>query len=105
MKQATTYKQGETCNNKKFRYCDVSNSTFKCINCEKPFNSELKDGDHITGNCDDCGKLDTEIVVDTIYKDGRRFPLSVLNHPSVSSKSQEGTKHPTQKPIEILKTR
>jgi site-specific DNA-methyltransferase (adenine-specific) len=39
----------------------------------------------------------------TIYKDGRRFPLSVLNHPSVSSKSQEGTKHPTQKPIEILK--
>lgn len=70
MKQGTTYKQGKTCNNKKFRYCDVSNSTFKCINCEKPFTSELKDGDHIMGRCDDCGKPNTEIVIDVRYKNG-----------------------------------
>lgn len=38
----------------------------------------------------------------TIVKDGRRFPLSVLNHPSVI-KRNEKTKHPTQKPLEILK--
>jgi site-specific DNA-methyltransferase (adenine-specific) len=39
----------------------------------------------------------------TIYKDGRRFPLSVLSHSSISSRSEEGTPHPTQKPVEILK--
>jgi len=39
-----------------------------------------------------------------IIKDGRRFPLTVLNHPAVSSKTnREGTKHPTQKPLEIVK--
>lgn len=37
----------------------------------------------------------------TIYKDGRRFPLSVLNYPAVVKKKQKN-KHPTQKPIEIL---
>tara|TARA_B110000211_G_C13782606_1_gene422619 strand:- start:28 stop:339 length:312 start_codon:yes stop_codon:yes gene_type:complete len=41
-----------------------------CINCEKPFTSELKDGDHIIGRCDDCGKPNTEIIIDTRYKDG-----------------------------------
>jgi len=40
----------------------------------------------------------------TIVKDGLRYPLSVINHPPVSSKSKlEGTTHPTQKPVEILK--
>ena len=70
MKQETVYMKGHTCGNTKYYYCDVSTSTHMCINCEKPFTDNLKDGDHITGNCDDCGKLDTEIVIDTIYKDG-----------------------------------
>lgn len=40
----------------------------------------------------------------TIYKDGMRFPLSVINHSSISRKNKvEGTEHPTQKPLEILK--
>ena len=40
----------------------------------------------------------------TIFKDGRRFPLSVISHSSISRKSKlEGTEHPTQKPVEILK--
>lgn len=40
----------------------------------------------------------------TIFKDGRRFPLTVLNHPSVTRKDKtEGAAHPTQKPLEILK--
>ncbi len=40
----------------------------------------------------------------TIFKDGRRFPLSVISHPSISRKNKmEGTEHPTQKPLEILK--
>jgi site-specific DNA-methyltransferase (adenine-specific) len=40
----------------------------------------------------------------TIIKDGRRFPLSVFNYPSVLSKLNfEGITHPTQKPLEILK--
>lgn len=40
----------------------------------------------------------------TIVKDGRRFPLSVLTHPAISSKNNgEGTPHPTQKPLEIVK--
>jgi len=39
----------------------------------------------------------------TIVKDGRRFPLSVLNHPAVSSKSNGGFKHPAKKPLEIVK--
>ena len=39
----------------------------------------------------------------TIYKDGKRFPLSVLNHSSISSKNKlEGTIHPTQKPLMII---
>lgn len=39
----------------------------------------------------------------TIYKDGRRFPLSVLNYPAVINRLvARGIKHPTQKPIEIL---
>lgn len=38
----------------------------------------------------------------TIVKDGRRFPLSVLNYPSVINR-KEKIKHPTQKPIEILR--
>jgi site-specific DNA-methyltransferase (adenine-specific) len=39
----------------------------------------------------------------TIYKDGRRFPLSVLNFPAVIDKTKgQRIKHPTQKPIEIL---
>jgi site-specific DNA-methyltransferase (adenine-specific) len=39
----------------------------------------------------------------TIVKDGRRFPLSVLNCPAVIRKNHEGTKHPTEKPLEIVK--
>jgi site-specific DNA-methyltransferase (adenine-specific) len=40
----------------------------------------------------------------TIIKDGRRFPLSVIRHPNISRKANgEGTPHPTQKPLEILK--
>ena len=40
----------------------------------------------------------------TIVKDGRRFPLSVITHPAISRKDKrEGTAHPTQKPLEILK--
>lgn len=40
----------------------------------------------------------------TIYKDGMRFPLSVLDHSAISRKNKiEGTEHPTQKPLEILK--
>jgi site-specific DNA-methyltransferase (adenine-specific) len=40
----------------------------------------------------------------TIFKDGRRFPLSVLSHSAVSRKNKiEGTEHPTQKPLDILK--
>lgn len=39
----------------------------------------------------------------TIIKDGRRFPLSVIRQNSVSSKNKnEGTSHPTQKPLAIL---
>ena len=39
----------------------------------------------------------------TIYKDGRRFPLSVLNYPAVRTRGKRGgKKHPTQKPLEIL---
>lgn len=39
----------------------------------------------------------------TIYKDGNRFPLSVISHPSVSRKERgEGENHPTQKPLSIL---
>ena len=37
----------------------------------------------------------------TIVKDGRRFPLTVLNLPSVINR-KEKVKHPTQKPVEIL---
>lgn len=37
----------------------------------------------------------------TIYKDGRRFPLSVLNYPAVI-KRNEKMKHPTEKPLEII---
>mgnify|MGYP003634253214 FL=1 len=70
MKQTTIYMKGHTCNNTKYYYCDVSTSTHMCINCEKPFTSELKDGDHIIGRCDDCGKPNTEIIIDTRYKDG-----------------------------------
>ncbi len=40
----------------------------------------------------------------TIVKDGRRFPLSVIHHPNISRKANgEGTSHPTQKPLSILK--
>ena len=38
----------------------------------------------------------------TIVKDGRRFPLTVLNLPSVINR-KEKVKHPTQKPVEILR--
>lgn len=38
----------------------------------------------------------------TIVKDGRRFPLTVLNYSAVINK-KEKTKHPTQKPLEILR--
>ena len=38
----------------------------------------------------------------TIEKDGRRFPLSVLNLPAVINR-KEKVKHPTQKPMEILR--
>ena len=37
----------------------------------------------------------------TICKDGRRFPLSVLNYPAVIKRNAK-IKHPTQKPLEIL---
>jgi len=39
----------------------------------------------------------------TIVKDGRRFPLSVFNHPPVIRKNRKEIKHPTEKPLEILK--
>lgn len=40
----------------------------------------------------------------TIFKDGRRFPLTVLTHPAITRKDKiEGAAHPTQKPLEILK--
>lgn len=38
----------------------------------------------------------------TIIKDGMRFPLSVLNHSAVINR-KEKIKHPTQKPLDILK--
>jgi site-specific DNA-methyltransferase (adenine-specific) len=39
----------------------------------------------------------------TIYKDGNRFPLSVIHHSAISRKEKnEGEKHPTQKPLSIL---
>lgn len=39
----------------------------------------------------------------TIFKDGRRFPLSVICHPPVTRKNKiEGQPHPTQKPLFIL---
>jgi len=39
----------------------------------------------------------------TIYKDGRRFPLSVINCSAVIRKGKNGgIKHPTEKPIGIL---
>jgi DNA modification methylase len=39
----------------------------------------------------------------TIYKDGNRFPLSVISHPPVTRKDKiEGQPHPTQKPLYIL---
>ena len=39
----------------------------------------------------------------TIYKDGNRFPLSVLHHSAVSRKDKkEGVAHPTQKPLSVL---
>ena len=39
----------------------------------------------------------------TIYKDGNRFPLTVIHHPAVSRKEkEEGEAHPTQKPLAIL---
>lgn len=41
----------------------------------------------------------------TIVKDGRRFPLSVIEHPSVTRKDKtEGQPHPTQKPLKIIET-
>lgn len=70
MSNQTTYKQGETCGNIKFRYCDVSNATHQCINCEKNFTDDLKDGDIITGRCDECGKINLDIKIHTRYKDG-----------------------------------
>lgn len=39
----------------------------------------------------------------TIYKDGNRFPLSVISHSPVTRKDKiEGQPHPTQKPLHIL---
>lgn len=39
----------------------------------------------------------------TIYKDGNRFPLSVIKHSSISRREKgEGENHPTQKPLSIL---
>ena len=39
----------------------------------------------------------------TIVKDGRRFPLSVLNYSPVIRKNHSEIKHPTEKPLEIVK--
>ncbi len=68
--QDTIYKEGVVCGNTKFRYCDVSTKTHECINCEKPFTDDLKDGDHITGRCDECGQVNIEIVIHTRYVNG-----------------------------------
>jgi len=39
----------------------------------------------------------------TIIKDGRRFPLSVIEHQAISRKDKkEGQPHPTQKPLKII---
>tara|TARA_B100000674_G_scaffold470589_1_gene458522 strand:- start:73 stop:834 length:762 start_codon:yes stop_codon:yes gene_type:complete len=39
----------------------------------------------------------------TIYKDGKRFPLSVINEkPVIRKKNKHFIKHPTEKPISIL---
>lgn len=66
----TTYKEGQVCGNKKFRYCDVSNKTYKCVNCDKAFTDELKNGQIITGDCDECGVQNVDIKIHTRYTDG-----------------------------------
>lgn len=70
MSSQTTYKQGITCDNIKFRYCDVSNKTHQCINCERPFTDDLVDGQIITGTCDECGVQDVDIKIHTRYANG-----------------------------------